>query len=62
MTGQMKSYKDKQKMAEDFILRTDPYKKQESLKFDLRGYAAYVTQNNLGQEDQKKCAHMFMKK
>ena len=48
MNGQMKSFKEKQKIADDYIMRTNPYEKDVPFKFDLRGYAAYVTNNNLG--------------
>lgn len=62
MNGQMKSFKEKQKIADDYILRTNPYEKEDvPFMFDLRGYAAYVTKNNLGQEEQKKIARNFIR-
>lgn len=36
-----------QEIVDDFIDRVDPYLDLEPLKFDLRGYAAYLAEHNL---------------
>jgi hypothetical protein len=38
---------EKQNLADDFILRCNPYEKKEPLKFDIRRYASYVKEHNL---------------
>lgn len=50
MNGQTKSFSEKQKMVDDFILRVKPYEKQPLLKFDFHGYAKYVKEHNLTKE------------
>ena len=40
-----------QKIVDDFIDRVDPYMDLEPLKFDLRGYAAYLKEHNLDGRD-----------
>jgi len=45
MSGQTMSFSEKQKVMDDFIERVDPYKKQDNLIFDLRGYAKYLEKN-----------------
>lgn len=47
MNGQMKSYKEKMTIVDEYLSRFDPYKKLEPLKFDLRGYAKYLKENNI---------------
>ncbi len=47
MNGQMKSFKEKQQIADEFINRTKPYAPQGTLKFDLRGYAKYIKEHNI---------------
>ena len=47
MNGQTKSYKEKERIADDFIQRDNPYEKKASLKFDLRGYSEYLEKNHI---------------
>ena len=47
MTGQMKSSKEKDAMVQEYIARVNPYKPLEPLKFDLRGYAAYLKEHSI---------------
>ena len=47
MYGQTKSFKDKQRLVDDYILKNDPYKKLVPLRLDLRQLAKYVKENNL---------------
>ena len=47
MNGRMMSFNEKKKMADDFVLRLQPYKEHENLHFDLRGYAKYLKENGL---------------
>lgn len=47
MTGQMKSSKEKDVMVRKYIERVNPYKPLEPLKFDLRGYAAYLKEHSI---------------
>ena len=51
MTGQMKSYKEKEIIAQKYIERVNPYKPLEPLKFDLRGYAAYLKEHSISGND-----------
>lgn len=46
MHGVKKNY-NTQAVVDAFLLKYDPYAKQEPLRFDLRGYAAYVKKHNL---------------
>lgn len=47
MNGQMKSFKEKQRIVDNFIARVKPYEKITPLKFDLRGYSAYLKEHNI---------------
>lgn len=47
MHGQTMSFSQKNKIANDFIKRVKPYDKQPGLKFDMRGYAKYLADNNI---------------
>ncbi|MGN0512857.1 MAG: hypothetical protein ACI4GD_01165 [Lachnospiraceae bacterium] len=47
MSGQTMSFNDKKELANSFIKRVNPYEKKEGLKFDLRGYAKYLKDNNI---------------
>lgn len=47
MTGQMKSFKEKQNMVDEFVSQMNIYETQPLLKFDFHGYAKYVKENNL---------------
>lgn len=49
MSGQMK--KSKRQIVDDFIKRVNPYEKPQPIAFDLRGYAAFVAQNDLKAKD-----------
>ena len=37
--------------TDDFISRINPYEKPRPLKFDLRGYSKFVTENNLSADE-----------
>lgn len=50
MNGQTKSFREKQQIADEFIACINPYKKQPPMRFDFRGYAAYVKQHGLTNE------------
>ena len=47
MSGQMKSYSEKKEMVEHFIEKCNPYQPLNPLKFDLRGYAKYIEENEI---------------
>ncbi len=47
MNGQTKSFKDKQRLVDDYILKNDPYKKLVPLRLDLRRLAKYVKEKDL---------------
>ena len=51
MDGQELSYDQKNEIITRFIEMVDPYKPLVPLRFDLRGYAKYVEENNLTGED-----------
>ena len=51
MNGQMMSFKEKNTIVDNFISRINPYEKPHPLKFDLRGYSKYVTENNLSADE-----------
>lgn len=59
MNGQMtKSERDK--VVKDYIKRVDPYTKKQIPKFDMRGYANYLEQNNIrGNEVTPEIMSMF---
>ena len=38
---------EKDVLVREYIKRTNPYKPLEPLKFDLRGYAAYLKQEEM---------------
>lgn len=40
-----------QEIVDDFIERVDPYMDLKPLKFDLRGYSRYLSENNLDGRD-----------
>lgn len=62
MSGQKKNYKEKQQMADEFIEKGRIYESQPPLKFDLRGYAKYLEENNLsGKSVSDKITSMFIK-
>lgn len=50
MSGQMKIYREKQKLVDEFVSLVDPYKKIEPLKFDMREYGKYLEEQNLSGE------------
>jgi hypothetical protein len=43
----MKIHKKGMTIVDEYLSRFDPYKKLEPLKFDLRGYAKYLKENNI---------------
>lgn len=45
MCGQTNAYK--KELVEDFLNKCNPYENNESLRFDLRAYAAYIKENNI---------------
>lgn len=47
----MNEYEKKQHIADNFIQRTTPYLKPESLGFDMREYACYVKKHDLKAQD-----------
>lgn len=47
MNGQMESCKDKQKLVDEYLSRTDIYGSLKPLDFDLRGYASYIEENGI---------------
>lgn len=49
MNGQMK--KSKRQIVEEYINLVNPYETPKPIAFDLRGYAAYIRENNLKAED-----------
>lgn len=50
MYGQTNSYEEQTKTVDEYISRTDPYKKQEPLGFDLREYARYIEEHSISPE------------
>lgn len=50
MNGQMKSFKERQKIVDDFITRINPYEVHTHMRFDFHGYAKYVKENGLTNE------------
>ncbi len=62
MNGRKKSYKEKQRIVEEFIEKGRIYETQPTLKFDLRGYAKYLKENNLsGKNIDESITSMFVK-
>jgi len=51
MNGQMLSCKEKEKLIEEYIEKINPYQPLVPLKFDLRKYSAYVSENNLKEQN-----------
>ena len=51
MNGQITQFEKKQHIADEFIVRVNPYQKPKTLQFDLRGYAHYVKKNNLSRSE-----------
>ena len=47
----MKSSNEKDKTIYEYIRKTNPYKPLEPLKFDLRGYAAYIKEHSISGKD-----------
>lgn len=47
MSGQTKSFSEKQKLVDDFNARIRPYEEHENLRFDLRGYAKYLKEHGM---------------
>ncbi len=47
MSGVTKNYNRAQKIVDDFVAKNNPYQKQKSPQFDLRGYAAYIKKHSL---------------
>ncbi len=47
MNGQTTLFNEKQKIADDFIERINPYGDYENLDFDMRGYSKYVKEHNI---------------
>ena len=62
MKGQLKSFKDKQRLVDDYALRIDPYKKLVALRIDLRQLAKYVKEKNLKPDEvTRDIVAMFLK-
>ena len=53
MNGQttLSKFKEKQKIADDYIKKVNPYIKPEPLQFDLRGYSNYMKEHNIAAKD-----------
>ena len=51
MNGQMLSCEERKKKIDEYIARNDPYRPLTPLKFDLRGYAAYIKEHQLKAQD-----------
>lgn len=51
MNSRKTSCKEKQSIADAFIASTNPYKKGESLKFDLHAYDRYLKEHDLHGKD-----------
>lgn len=49
MNGRTNQFK--RNIMDNFIAKNKPYEKKEPLKFDLRGYAAYIEENHLQASD-----------
>lgn len=47
MSGQMVSFDEKQRIADEFIERTNPYRPYEPLEFNLRDYLQYLEDHNI---------------
>lgn len=50
MNGRTKSFKERQKIADDFITRINQYEMHTPMRFDFHGYANYVKENGLTNE------------
>ena len=62
MSGQTKSFSEKQKLVDDFNARIRPYEEHENLRFDLRGYAKYLKEHGLhGKEVPAEILKMFQR-
>ena len=60
--GQRQKYKAREQMVDEYIKDRNIYKTQPPLKFDLRGYAKYLRENNLqGKTVDKAIIDMFSK-
>lgn len=47
MYGQMMSSREKDRIEQEFIRRVDPYKAPEPANFDLHGYARFIRENHI---------------
>ncbi len=47
MSGQMMSFQEKQKIVDEYLSDHDIYGEFVPVLFDMRGYSAFVDQNNL---------------
>ena len=47
MNGQVRTFREKQNIVEQFIASMNPYEKQQNIHFDLRAYAKFVEENNI---------------
>lgn len=52
--------REKRKIIRDYIKRNNPHNTVSNLSFDLRGYAKYLEDNNIPQEQQPEVARMFV--
>jgi len=52
--------REKRKIIRDYIKRNNPHNTVPNLSFDLRGYAKYLEDNNIPQEQQPEVAKMFV--
>lgn len=62
MRGRKMSFKEKNNAVQEFIGRVKPYEKPPKLNFDLRGYAKYLSENNIpGNKVPQNVINMFKK-
>lgn len=47
MNGQVKTFREKQNIVEQFVSAVNPYEKQQNIHFDLRAYAKFIEDNNI---------------
>lgn len=51
MNEQMSDFEERQRMADEFIERLQPYAQRRPLEFDLRGYATFLKERGIAGKD-----------
>ena len=51
MNEQLSDFEERQRMADEFIERLQPYAQRTPLEFDLRGYANYLKDRGIAGKD-----------